>query len=268
MQGVQAMQKIHSTAIIDGSADLGDEVEVGAYAIVEGRTKVGRGTLVEPHAHILENSIIGEHCSIGRSAIIGGDPQDTEAELPVESGVQIGSACTIREHVTVHRSTSKIKTTIGSGNYLMAGTHVAHDVVIGKDNVFANNTLLGGHVVIGDHVITGGGAAFHQHVRVGSLAMIQGNSSFSLDVPPYVIGSQLNGLVGLNVIGLQRSGIHKDIRAELSRLYKLICRRAKPFTKALAEARELATSNEGVSFVSFFESDSKRGGVCVHRRRS
>ena len=37
----------------------------------------------------------------------------------------------------------------------MAGTHVAHDCVIGNHCVMANVATLGGHVQIGDHVIVG-----------------------------------------------------------------------------------------------------------------
>ena len=67
----------------------------------------------------------------------------------------------------------------------MAGAHLGHNAQVGDDQVIlANHVLLGGYVEIGDRVFVGGGSVFHQFVRVGRGAMIQGLSAFSARTCP------------------------------------------------------------------------------------
>jgi UDP-N-acetylglucosamine acyltransferase len=48
---------------------------------------------------------------------------------------------------------------------------------------------------------------FHQFIRVGRLAICQGASGFSKDIPPFAMAAERNGVAGLNVVGLRRAGI-------------------------------------------------------------
>mgnify|MGYP003331295833 CR=1 FL=1 len=52
--------------------------------------------------------------------------------------------------------------------------------------------LLAGHVEVGSNSFLGGGAVFHQFLRIGDYCMIQGNSSFGTDVPHYCAGFRTN----------------------------------------------------------------------------
>jgi UDP-N-acetylglucosamine acyltransferase len=101
----------------------------------------------------------------------------------------------------------------------MAGCHIGHDVVLGDHNVLANHVLVGGHVVIGNRCFLGGGSVFHQFIRIGDLAMVQGISGFSQDIPPCCTGSRVNRIDGLNVVGLRRAGIDSAVRLELKRAW-------------------------------------------------
>ena len=55
---------IHPTAIVDPSADLGEDVAVGPFAIVGKRTKIGKGARI--HAHV----VIGDDVDIGEAATL------------------------------------------------------------------------------------------------------------------------------------------------------------------------------------------------------
>ena len=58
---------------------------------------------------------------------------------------------------------------IGSGNLLMAYTHIAHDCQTGRNVVMANNTTLAGHIHIGDHVMVGGQSGISGDVQAGQV---------------------------------------------------------------------------------------------------
>lgn len=214
---------IHSTAIIDPSAKIDPSTQIGAYSIIGSKVQIGKNCLIEPHSQICNRVIIGKGNTIGRGSIIGADPQDLSFDPSTLSKVSIGDDNTIRELVTIHRSTSSEGITkIGNSNFLMTGCHIGHDVTIGNNVIIANSCLLGGHTVVNDNAFLGGGAVFHQFVHIGGFCMIQGNSTITKDVPTYCIGYGRNCLAGINTIGLKRSGMAKQHIQEIKNLFKLI----------------------------------------------
>ena len=107
-------------------------------------------------------------------------------------------------------------TEVGDRCFLMVGSHIGHDCVVGNDVTFANNVVLGGHVTIGDFVVFGGQAAVRQFVRIGEGAMLVGLSGIRADVIPFGMAhGPLAHLVGLNVVGMRRRGLSK---AEIHRV--------------------------------------------------
>ncbi len=214
---------IHPTAIIAPTAVLAPDVCAGPYAIIEDGVEIGPGCHIEAHGQVLTGVRMGAGNRVGRGAVIGGDPQSLSFDISQPSGVRIGDGNTFREHVTVHRSGVKGgETVIGSGNFLMAGCHVGHDTRLGDHNVLANHVLVGGHVTIGDRCFLGGGAVFHQFIRIGDLAMVQGNSGFSQDLPPYCMGFKINQVESLNVVGLRRAGFDSAARLDLKRAWTTV----------------------------------------------
>src|SRR4029079_7029812 len=89
----------------------------------------------------------------------------------------------------------------------MAGSHAAHDCVIGNDCLFANNAALGGHVEIGDRALISGNSAVHQFCRVGRLALLSGASRTSRDMRRSWVRQDVNGVRGVNTIGMRRAGM-------------------------------------------------------------
>ena len=197
----------HPTALIHQGAHIGTDVSIGPFAVIEDGVVIGDRCSIAAHAQILSGVIMGSDNHVDRAAILGGAPQSISFDTRIPSGVRIGDHNTFREHVTVHRSMHEAgQTSIGNANFLMATSHVGHDCTIGNRIVIANAALVAGHVDIDDHCFLGGGSAFHQFIRIGTYAMVQGNGSFSCDIPPFCTAFRENAVAGLNVVGLRRGG--------------------------------------------------------------
>lgn len=256
---------IHPTAIIGPEVSLPadeSEIEIGPYAVLRGKITIAPGNTIHPHACIEGEVILGEGNTIGHGAIIGTLPQDTSFHPSTPSAVHIGSRNTIREYVTIHRSASENgATTIGDDNFLMAGSHYGHDVKLGNRNIVANDALLAGHVEVADNVFIGGGAVFHQFIRIGRNAMIRGNTGFSMDLPPFVTASDINRVASLNIIGLRRAGIGPENRLSLKRAFDLVIRQKAPIREIEKRRADTEWAPEALEFLDAYLNAGKKG-VC------
>jgi UDP-N-acetylglucosamine acyltransferase len=252
---------IHPTAIVHRGAKIADGVEIGAYTVIGEHVTIGKGTRIASHVLVEGWTTIGERNQILSFSSIGTPPQDIGYKNE-ETYLRIGNDNVIRECATIHRATTKEdrKTEIGNGNFLMAYSHVAHDCKLGNNIIMANSVALGGHIVIGDCAILGGIVAVHQFVRIGSYAIIGGQSAVSLDIPPYVSAAGNRAqLYGLNLVGLKRRGFSDTTINTLKRVYKIVFRSAMTQEEAFRKvAEEFPDSQEASHLVEFMKS-SKRG---------
>jgi UDP-N-acetylglucosamine acyltransferase len=255
----------HPTAIIDPAAQIDPTCEIGPYVIIDGPAIIGPRCRLLAHSQIIGQVHLGEDCEIGRAAIIGAPPQDLGFDPNTESGVGIGARCTLREHVTIHRSSrSGGFTRLGSDNFLMVGCHLGHDVQLGSRNIIANAALLAGHVHVGNGSFIGGGAVFHQFLRIGDACVIQGNGSFSKDIPHFCCAQRINRITGLNIIGLRRQGFTSAQRAELKQLFALLFRSGQNLSQAIQSAQGQTWSEHAQHLLDFVNSSSVKG-ICSLR---
>ncbi|MEM1442110.1 MAG: acyl-ACP--UDP-N-acetylglucosamine O-acyltransferase [Verrucomicrobiota bacterium] len=253
---------VHSTASIDPKAELGSDVSVGPFAVIEAGAQIGNGCQIAGHAQVLASVTLGSGCLVGHGTILGGNPQDLGFDPATPSQVVVGDNTTFREHVTIHRSTQENgQTMIGSDNFFMVGTHAGHDCIIGDGNVLANQVMLAGHVHLGSHTFLGGGSGFHQFIRIGDRCMVKGNSGISKDIPPFTIVSDYNVMRNLNAVGLRRAGIPAASRANLKEAFNLIMLKGLSLEDALREADGGEWEPEAKQFLDFFRAESKKG-IC------
>jgi UDP-N-acetylglucosamine acyltransferase len=252
---------IHPTAIIHPKAKLDSAVNVGPFTVIDEDVELGADCVVGPHVYLTGHTKIGSGNKFHAGAIIGDAPQDLKYKGE-PTRLVIGDKNVFREHVTIHRS-NKLEedTVIGSRNFFMQHSHVAHNCVIGNDVILAGGALLAGHVTVQDRVFISGNCLAHQFARVGTLAMMQGGSAISLDLPPFTMLSQGNLMCGLNVVGLRRAGFSAEQRTELKRLYHLLFRSGKNLRGAVAEARKNFTGDAAKILLDFV-AEAKRG-VCA-----
>ena len=216
---------IHSTAIIDPKANLGTDVSIGPYCVVEGSVTLGDGCQLKSHAVITGSTTLGPNNVVYPFVALGQQTQDLKYQGEPTSLV-IGEGNVFRENVTVHRSTSNdAPTRIGNHGNFLAYSHIAHDCVVGDHVIFSNNGTLAGHVEVEDYAIIGGLTAIHQFCRIGQHAIIGGCSKIVQDVPPFMIADGNPAVVrGVNKVGLERRGFSDaDVRA-LREAYKVLFR--------------------------------------------
>jgi len=252
--------QIHPTALVDPQVDLGVEVRIGPYAIVEPGCVIGDYCQIAAHAVVGHGTLMGPRNQIGIGVILGGEPQD----LGFKGGrtwVEIGEGNRIREYVTIHRATKEdTATSVGSGNYIMGGVHLGHDVDVGNRTIMANNSLLAGHVVVEDGVFLGGATIVHQHTRIGRYAITRGGTRLGKDVPPYFMATDTNLVAGINRIGLRRAGFSHEIRRAIQASFELLYRSDLNVSQALDEIGHKFRQPEITHLVEFIRA-SKRG-VC------
>ncbi len=207
---------IHPTAVIDPSARLGRDVEIGPYAVIEGDTEIGDNCFIDSFAKIARYTSVGADSRIYMGAYIGAEPQDHRFKPGIESRTIIGSGCTLREYVTIHRSPfERGITEVGDGTLLMAFVHVGHDARIGRFVTVANQTGISGHVVIEDQAVLSACILIHQFCRIGRLAMIGARAILNRDVPPFALLAENECIHGANIIGLRRAGIPEANRTAI-----------------------------------------------------
>ncbi|TWU29478.1 acyl-ACP--UDP-N-acetylglucosamine O-acyltransferase [Bythopirellula polymerisocia] len=244
---------IHSTAIVSELAQVGADVEIGPFSIVEADVVLGDRTKLAGHVTIKSGTTLGADNTVCEGAVLGGFAQ--HANRPPNSGrVMIGSRNIIREHSTVHRAIQADQTTtIGDDCMLMVGAHVAHDCRVGNRVILTNGVMLGGHVEVGDRACLGGNAAVHQHCRIGRLAMVGGCTKVVQDLPPFVLTDGATALiVGLNKVGLQRAGFSREEVLELKAAYRLIYREGLTFREMVSALEGRFPVGVAAEFAEFF----------------
>lgn len=261
------MANIHPTAILSGDVQLADDVVIGPGCTLAGRIRIGPGTTLVSNAHLHGPLWVGERNVFYPGSCIGFAPQDLKFDPASEgAGTVIGDRNTFRENVTIHRATRERPTTIGNGNYLMAGSHAAHDVRVADDCILANGTLLGGFVEVGNRVVFGGSAAVHQFVRIGRGSMLSGLVGTGLDLCPFFTLFGIHQVGGVNIVGMRRAG---HPRAEIDAVrwcFKVLVRSGLPPKTAVERLEERGDEPIVREMIDFVRS-SKRG-ICTGRGRA
>ncbi|HEX5623792.1 MAG TPA: acyl-ACP--UDP-N-acetylglucosamine O-acyltransferase [Sulfuricurvum sp.] len=253
------MSLISPHAIIEQGAQIADDVEIGAFCFISGKSKIGKGTKIAQGACIYGNTTIGEYNDIFSHAVLGSIPQDLKyAGEEVE--LIIGDHNKIREFTLFNPGTAGGggKTVVGSHNLFMGYVHLGHDVIIGDHCILANAATLAGHVEMGNYAVIGGMTPIHQFVKIGDYAMVAGASALSQDVPPYcLVEGNRAVLRGLNLNGLRRHVERSDIDA-LRNAYRELFESGKPLQETAAALLDNAAS-EYVKNMCTFIINTKRG---------
>ncbi|MFN2452740.1 MAG: acyl-ACP--UDP-N-acetylglucosamine O-acyltransferase [Pyrinomonadaceae bacterium] len=249
---------IHPTAIISPRAEIHESARIGAYAVIEDEVIIGADCEIMAHVVVKRFTSLGCRNRVFEHAVLGGEPQDVKFKNE-KSSLIIGDDNLIRENATIHRASGENEATrVGHRNFLMIGTHIAHNCVIGDDNIFANGAALAGHVHIEDHVFLSSNVGAHQFVRFGRYAMTGGKSKIVQDVLPFFITDGNPPRVrGLNSVGLRRAGFTSDARRNLKHAYQLLFRSNLPLADVLRELSDLQDAN--VAHLINFIRASKRG---------
>ena len=257
--------EIAGTSIVSPQAKIADNVSVGPFCVIEDDVEIGAGTRLDSHVVIKRYTTLGEDNHVYPGVVLGNDPEDRNF-TGERSYLKIGHRNVFRENSSASRGTPpESVTVIGDDNYIMIGTHIAHNCRIGNNIVVCNNCSLAGYVEVGDGAFLSAGVLVHQFSKIGRLAMISGNTRVNLDVPPFLLASDYSVTAhGLNLVGLRRAGLGKDSISQLKEAYRILYRSGLPLDEALMEIEQKILTPEARHMVEFVRR-SKRG-ICRDSR--
>jgi UDP-N-acetylglucosamine acyltransferase len=250
--------RIHPSAIIAPEAVIGDHVDIGAFVVIDGPVTLGPHCVVRPGAFLYGPLTMGRGNVVYSAAVLGEQPQHLKfAGEP--TSLDIGDDNVFREHVTIHRgTTASMKTRIGSHNFFMVNSHVAHDCVIGNHCILTNGALVAGHCHLGDSVIISGNSVVHQHSRLGRLSMLCGISATSKDIPPFIMQQGGDNVVGINLIGMKRAGMSRDQVHAVREAFRILYREGLILPAAVAKLdKELGQVDVIQEMLSFLRGCTK-----------
>jgi UDP-N-acetylglucosamine acyltransferase len=253
----------HPTAIISTKAEIGDNVSIGAFTIIEDDVKIGNNTEIRSSVILANGTRLGNNCKVFAGSIIGTEPQDLKF-VNEPTIAQIGDNTVIREFVTINRGTVATGITrIGENCLVMSYCHVAHDCHIGNNVIMSNVSHLAGHVTIEDWANLGGFTKVHQFCTIGTHSMIGGDLKLVKDVAPYtLIGKVPPKVEGINKIGLKRKNFPQELINEIEEFYNMILYSGYNITDGIAEFMKRPYISPEVKHCIGFIKKSERG---IHR---
>lgn len=249
---------VHPTAIVEDGATLGADVVVGPFCRVGGSVVLGNRVVLRSHVVVDGRTRVGDDTVIEPFAVVGLPAQVAKRENPY-ARLEIGARCHIREHATLNTGyADEALTKVGDDCLLMIATHVAHDCRVGEGVVMTHNSTLAGHVTLGDGVILGGGSAVHQFVRVGEGAFVGGLSGIEFDLIPFGMATGNRARVtGLNLVGLKRRNFP---RASIHALRHAVKDLFDPAHPVAANVERVAAAHAGDALVEKVVAFIREGG--------
>jgi UDP-N-acetylglucosamine acyltransferase len=259
-------------AVIDPKAEIGDDVHIGPFCVIGPHVRIGHGCRLENNVTLMGHVTLGDDNHLYPGVVVGAEPQDLSYRGS-NTQVIIGDHNVFRESVTINRATEKEDgtTRVGSHNFMMACSHIAHDCKVGNHIIMANGTLLGGHVHIYDHATLSGGIGIHHFTTVGRYAFIGGLARVIHDVPPFMLAEGHPARPRcINVVALKRNNFSAEAIQCLSEAHRLLYR-AKV---GLDHAREILRTNNKLvpavnELLSFIQTQQEgKHGRSRERRRA
>lgn len=256
-------RNIHPTAVISPEAQIGNDVEIGAYSVIGDRVSIGDGCRVMHHVTIDCNTTVGEETILFPFSSLGTAPQDTTFR-DEETFVEIGRRNKIREFTTINRGTAKGGgyTRIGDENYLMAYSHVAHDCQVGNHVYLINGATLAGHVEVEDFAVIGAFSSVHQFVRIGRNSYIGGYTIVLQDILPFAKVAQNRGdysLYGPNSIGMMRNGYERSYINNIKEIFNLLFHQDLNTSQSIEKIGQMFPDLDEASLIVDFINKTKRG---------
>lgn len=212
----QQLSGIQTPSHIEQSAQLGENVFVGAFSYIGKNSSIGNNvkifpqvfigdnvkiddnTILHPGVKIYHNCILGKNVVVHAGTVIGSDgfgfaPQKDGNYKKVP---QIGNVI-IEDNVEIGSNTSIDRATIGS-TIIRSGTkldnllQVAHNVEIGSNTVIAAQTGISGSTKIGNNVMIGGQVGINGHIQIADGTKVTGKSGVTKSIK--VAGTAVDGL--------------------------------------------------------------------------
>ncbi|MEW9272838.1 UDP-3-O-(3-hydroxymyristoyl)glucosamine N-acyltransferase [Gluconobacter oxydans] len=194
----------HPSAWIAEDAEIGENVEIGPFAVIGSGVRIGRDSIVASHASIGQSVEIGERCRIGAHAAIsharigdrvtlypgvrigqdgfgfavGPEGFETVPQLGLvvlEDGVEVGA------NSTIDRGSMR-DTLIGAGTRIDNLVQIGHNARLGRCCIVVSQAGISGSTELGDFVTIAAQAGLIGHIKIGAKARIGAQCGVMSDV--------------------------------------------------------------------------------------
>lgn len=191
---------IHPTAFISPSAQIGKNVSIAAFAVIEDHSQINDGALIGSHTVIQHHALVGQNtqiaphvtvgsfceigknCKIASQVVIGSDGFGffTDKTFTHHKIAQIGKVIIednveIGAHCAIDRATLT-ETRIKAGSKFDNHCHIAHNCVIGENAVIAAGFIVAGSTTIGKNFMSSGSVGVLGHLTIADNVILTGRT--------------------------------------------------------------------------------------------
>ncbi|AXN31347.1 UDP-3-O-(3-hydroxymyristoyl)glucosamine N-acyltransferase [Vibrio coralliilyticus] len=170
---------IGANAVIESGVQLADNVVIGAGCFIGKNAQIGANTKLWSNISIYHDVVIGSDCLIQANTVIGADgfgyanDKGEWVKIPQLGTVRIGNRVEIGSCTTIDRGA--LDDTVIEDNVIIDNQmQIAHNVHIGYGSALAGGTIVAGSTTIGKYCIIGGGTVINGHIEIADGVTITG----------------------------------------------------------------------------------------------
>ena len=203
---VRYPREIHESAVIDSTAEIGENVSIGPFCQICAGVRVGANTTILCGSFLGQDAAIGSDCLVYANVVVR-EGSDIGNRVILQPGVVIGSDgfgfarngsvyhkipqighvvieddVEIGANSCVDRATTG-ETRISRGVKIDNLVQIAHNVSVGEDTVIAAQAGVSGSTELGRNVTLAGQAGVVGHVTIGDNAMVGAQGGVTKSVP-------------------------------------------------------------------------------------
>ena len=251
---------ISPRAEISPNAKIGKNCRIFPFVYIEDDVEIGDNCIIFPFVSVLSGTRMGRNNKVHQGSVLAALPQDFNFRGE-KSELIIGDNNIIRENVVINRATHNgCQTVIGNNNFLMEGAHISHDTKVGNGCVFGYGTKIAGDCIIGDNVIFSSSVIENAGTRVGRGTMIQAGTTFSKDVPPYIVAGGTPVVYhGVNNTIGRAHGTDEKVLKHIANAYRLVFNGQTSVLDACRQIEEQVPDSEEIRNIVEFIRSSEAG---------
>jgi UDP-3-O-[3-hydroxymyristoyl] glucosamine N-acyltransferase len=249
---------IEQPSFISKSAQIGENLYLGAFAYIGENVKIGKNVKIFPNAFIgnnvsigddtivftgvkiMSDSIIGKSCTFHPGVVIGGDGFGfvPNSENNYKKMPQIGNVI-IEDHVEIGSNTTVDRATMGStlirkGVKLDNLIQIGHNVEIGENTIIVAQTGVAGSTKIGKDCVIGGQVGIVGHITIADKVKVAAQSGIGNSITKE--GEVVQGSPAFGISEYKRSYVMYRNLPELAK-------KINSLEKELKELKEIAEKN-------------------------
>ena len=199
-------QGISEQAFVAESAEIGADVIIMPFAVVDAHAKIGDRVVLYPHTYVgqyaevdedsllYSNATVREHCRVGKrciihsSAVVGSDgfgfttKDGIHTKVPQVGNVVLEDDVEIGAHDGIDRATTG-STVIGQGTKIDNLVHIGHNCKIGPNNLLVAQTGISGSTVVVHNVTFGGQVGTVGHIHIGANSVFAARTGIIGNMP-------------------------------------------------------------------------------------